>query len=306
MRAAFAALVLGIIGGLAVATVVLTRPAGLPTTVAEALGLGESDGPHLDARRAAGVAALTAACMARRGLSWRPVPEPPPAIRDPELDPVAWAERWGFGLSTMVGLPQAPGIPDPGLAGLVGATDAERARYAAALYGGPDREGCQSEARTAVFGLRDRLLGPLRGALAALERAIESDRRVVPVMDAWRACVAGLAEAVGGRRPERGTFALALMATFQERTVAALRDSSSLARLQADERRAATTLARCEMTLAEDRKVIEAEREAAFVAAHRHELAAIGAAIRAAEAALPLPPDGDRPPGRTDQPATGP
>ena len=306
VRAAFSALVLGIIGGLAVATVVLTRPAAPPTTVADALGLEASAGPHLDARRAAGVAALTAACMARRGLSWRPVLEPTPSIPDPELDPVAWASRWGFGLSTMVGLAQPPDLPDPNLERLVGATENERARYAAALYGEPAGEGCQSEARVAVFGLRDRLLGPLRGALTALEQAIEADHRVVAVTDAWRACVAGLADAVGEPRPERGTFTLGLMTAFQERTVTSMGDAASLSRIQADERRTATTLARCDMTLDDARRSIAAEREAAFVSAHRHELAAIGAAIRAAEAALPVPPDPDGRPGVTDQSATGP
>lgn len=306
MRAAFAALVLGIVGGLAVATVVLTRPAGPPATVAGALGLEGSDGPSLDARRAAGVAALTAACMTRRGLSWRPVVEPPPSIPDHELDPVAWAGRWGFGLSTTVGLAQPPGISDPNLEELADATARERARYMAALYGGMAGEGCQPEARAAVFGLRDRLLGPLRGSLTALERAIEADRRVVAVTNTWRACVAGLADAVGGRPPERATFALALMTAFEERIAAAIRGRSPLITIQADERRVATTLAHCETTLAEGRAVIAAEHEAAFVVAHRHELAAIGAAIRAAEAVLPSPPDVGHRSITTDQSAAGP
>src|SRR5262245_54820070 len=73
MRAAYAALVLGIVGGFGLATAVLSgvRP---PPTVPAALGL--DDRPGLDSRRATAVAALTTACMRRLGLDWAAIPEP--------------------------------------------------------------------------------------------------------------------------------------------------------------------------------------------------------------------------------------
>src|SRR4029453_5545274 len=102
MRAAYAALILGILSGLVLATGVLSgRGHTEASTIAGVLAL-DRPGEDLDRRRAEAVAALVARCMAGLGLTWTPWVEPTPTVPDAELDPAAWAARWGFGVSTTV------------------------------------------------------------------------------------------------------------------------------------------------------------------------------------------------------------
>jgi hypothetical protein len=65
---------------------------------------------------------------------------------------------------------------------------------------------------------------------------------------------------------------------------------AGLAALQAEERRAATVLARCETAFSAGRSVVAAPYEAAFTLEHGDALRRIGAEVRAAEAALPTAP----------------
>lgn len=66
---------------------------------------------------------------------------------------------------------------------------------------------------------------------------------------------------------------------------------AGLIALQVEERRVAMVLAGCDAAYEQARAEAAAPIEAAFVSEHRAALAAIGAGIRAAEAALPtLPP----------------
>ena len=82
----------------------------------------------LDRRRADAVAILTTRCMAAHGLAWAARPELPRQIPDAELDPVAWAERWGFGVSTSVGAVAPPDEPDPAMTQLAALPQADRSR----------------------------------------------------------------------------------------------------------------------------------------------------------------------------------
>src|SRR4029453_12641471 len=115
----------------------------------------------MDAPRSEAVGVLVARCMQAQGFAWDPWVEPPPAVPDPDLEPVAWAERWGFGVSTFVGrLPEAQAA-DPNLTALAGLPLPDRTRLRNALYGPRESDpGCLRSANDAVFGLRDRLLTP--------------------------------------------------------------------------------------------------------------------------------------------------
>jgi hypothetical protein len=286
VRAAYVVVFLGSLAGLALATAILAGGHGRPATVAAALGLDAPDPPGLARRRAIAVATLTAECMARLGLTWAPIPDPEPTIPDPDLDPVAWADRWGFGISTTIGTPPSVADPDANLAALAGASDATRDRYAVALDGGEGRGGCRTTATETVHGLRDRLLTPLRGALAALDRAIAADPRIAAAAADWARCVAPVA---GGLAPDRRTLAPTLTTDIARALSTSRPLARHLRRIREEERRVAGRLARCEVAYASRRAAVAARHEAAFVAAHRVALEAIGTAIRAAEATLPQP-----------------
>ena len=292
MRAAHAALILGIVGGLWLASSAFSaRATPAPMTVAAALALDE-DGLDIDARRSEAVAVLVARCMQGRGFVWKPWVEPPPTVPDADLEPVAWAERWGFGVSTFAGrLPEAQ-AQDPNLTALAGLPLADRTRYRNALYGTRESDpGCLRSGNDAVFGLRDRLLTPLRAALADLDARINADPGALDAVAAWRACVAPIA---GNDLPERRSFAERLIARFDGQVQGLGATPASMVglfALQTEERRVAAILAGCEAAFARTRDAVATPFEAAFVAQHRDGLARIGAAIRDAEAALPtLPP----------------
>jgi hypothetical protein len=291
VRAALAAILLGVVGGIGLATVVLSDADERPVTVAAALGL--DDDPALDDRRAQAVAVLIADCMRQRGLRWTAVPEPAPPIPDAELDPVAWARRWGFGLSTMVGT-QVPPAPADANAAPIEASEvsdpAVREAYRLALHGAAGSPGCHATATDAVFGARDRLLAPLRPALEALDARIATDPETQRAAAAWRTCVRPI---TAGLDADRRSLPGALLERYDARVsgLSGVRSIAGLAALQADERRVATVVAECERAFAAARASAAARHEADFVAEHGTALSSIGAAIRAGEAALPtLPP----------------
>ena len=285
MRAAYLALSLGLVAGLWLTTIVLSSVSHRPTTVEEALDLGPATAES-DARRAVAVAVLTTACMQNLGLLWQPVPEPLPEIPDPDLDPVAWADRWGFGVSTITARPAAA-HSDPNLGAIASLPDAMRSRYRTALHGSPGQPGCQETARDSVYGLRYRLLRPLRAELDALEAAVTADPNLGRAVAVWRGCVGRVA---GGLPLDRRSLPGALLQRFAARTAHVEPGSPRLGDLQEDERRVAGVLARCEASYANTRTLIAAPYEAAFVASHEAALRSVGTAIRAAEAALPTVP----------------
>lgn len=288
MRAAFAVILFGLAGGMGLATAVLSNADDRPTTVATALGI-DAVGPTLDRRRAEAVAVLVADCMRQRGLHWAAVPEPAPPIPDPELDPVAWAKRWGFGQSTMVGIAPVQATADPNRAALESPDGSTRDAYRQALHGEHGLPGCHETATDAVFGARDRLLAPLRSALAGLDARIASDADTVQAVSTWRSCVGPV---TAGLAADRRSLPGALLGSFDARIrrLAAPRAVVGLAAIQAEERRVATVVAECEVAYAAARATAAAPHEAAFVAEHRAALTTIGAAIRAEEAGLPTLP----------------
>jgi hypothetical protein len=264
MRAGWWALIVGLLvgGGL---VLLMTAPGddGLGPVV-RALRLER--GPDLDARRAAAVAAATERCLAALGIRVTVPVQPPPPIPDPELDPVAWAERWGFGISTAGGWDTvpAPTTPPP-------PPDARERR-------------CAEAAAEEVYGLRERLLAPLRPALKALGRAIDADAASGAADARWTACVA---DATTDADPDLPTAPApgrldALRAWFTARAQA-----SPGASVVALERRVAAAIARCDLALADARRSAAEPHEQAFVRTYAVEIARIGAAIRAAEAAYP-------------------
>lgn len=285
MRAAFAVILLGLAGGVGLATAVLPDANDRPTTVAAALGIDATD-PALDGRRAEAVAILIADCMRQRGLRWTALAEPAPWVPDPELDLVAWARRWGFGLSTMVGTPHPQATADANMAAVEAAAPSTRDAYGRALHGEDGSPGCHETATDAVFGSRDRLLGPLRPALDALDARIAGDPGTQRAAAAWRTCVGPIRR---GLAADRRSLPGALLDRYDARlrSLSGLRSIAGLAALQADERQVATVVAECEVAFASARAISAARHEAAFVAEHRAALAAVGAAIRAAEAGLP-------------------
>jgi hypothetical protein len=286
VRAVYGALTLGLVAGLWLTTTVLSSVSHRSTTVEEALGLGAATA-ELDGRRAVAVAVLTSACMRSLGLRWQPVPEPPPEVPDPDLGPVAWADRWGFGVSTIPARP-AGAADDPNLDAIATLPDGLGSRYRTALHGSPGQPGCQETARESVYGLRDRLLRPLRAELDALEAAVTADPGLGRAVAVWRGCVGRVA---GGLPVDRRSLPSALLQRFAARTADVEPGSPRLGAIQQDERRVAGVVARCEATYTDTRTLIAARYEAAFVARHEAALSAVGATIRAAEAALPtLPP----------------
>ncbi len=284
LRAGYLAFILSVLGTAIVATAVLSGPP-VPGTIAEAIGA--PTGPELDERRALAVAQRTQGCMAALGFAFDAVPEPPPAIPDAHLAPVAWAERWGFGIATSVGLAVRPAPPDPNAQRMASLPEPARATYVAALYGdGQDDPGCHGAALEAVYGLRDRALAPLRSRLDALQRAIDADPGVPAVERAWDGCVRGL----GIARTERATLVERMRRSFSERTAAVLGDERLVAAVAAEERGIAAGIARCEVAFGAGMAAVAAPYEARFVATYHALLERIGARIRAAEAAYPVSP----------------
>jgi hypothetical protein len=285
VRAAYLALLIGLVGGLGLATAVLSEAADRATTIASALGL--ENGAALDERRAEAVAVLTAACMRRLGLDWAPVVEAMPTIPDAHLDPIAWADRWGFGISTAGVQPSTRPESDANLVAVDAMPATAQSVYRAALHGTSDRPGCHEQASGTVYGLRDRLLAPLRASLDALQAEVEADPAAVRALAAWHACVADVS---GGVTIDRRSLAGAIVERFIAR-MAALRERRGLPALQAEERHVAGVLARCEARYVDAKAGVATRHERAFLARHGEALQAIGAAIRAEESALPtLPP----------------
>ena len=283
MRAGYSAVALAVIGSVLLVTLVLSAPGSSsgPATVEAALGL-DTAGADLDHRRAEAVAALTTRCMAALGITYDATPEPGPMIPDASLDPVAWAERWGLGVTTSVGVAGASEEPDLELQRLADLDPGERERIRLALDGDGATAGCRGKATEEVMGLRDRLLAPIRGDLDALERSIDADPQMSTVVDEWRRCLAtsGISET------DRAGFGARLIARFAS-ALEKRPGAHDLAALKVEERRVATAAARCEMSYIAGRTRVAAPRESALVRRLGARLREVGAAIRSAEAALP-------------------
>jgi hypothetical protein len=225
--------------------------------------------------------------MHRLGHAWLPIVEPVPSIPDASLDPVAWADRWGFGISTEADRPTASPMPDGNLEALARASPSTRAAIVAAVHGTAASPGCAERANEEVYGLRTRALAPLRAALDQLRSAIDGDPAGLAAVASWRACVAAVS---GDLALDRATLPAALLDRAARRYQEVRSHRADLASAQRDERRTAGVVARCEVAFAAARSRIAARYEGPFVARHREQLEAIASAIRSTEAAWPSAP----------------
>lgn len=291
MRAGYLTFALAALGLLLVGTL-----AGLPGpragTVAGMLGLDGEDALELERRRALEVARRTASCMRSLGFAYDPIPEPSISIPDPGLDPIAWAERWGFGVTTSVGSWPAVEPADRNAARAARLPGGARERYARALHGDGAAPGCHGVATAAVYGLRERALASIRPLLVALDRAIDADLGMARVRATWVDCAGA---AVGPLESptialDRERLPATLLGWFAER-LAATRSARDLANAQALERWVAVAIARCEAAFARGRAAVATPHEAAFLGLHGAAVTRVGLAIRAAEERLAsLPP----------------
>lgn len=288
MRAGYAAVLLAVAITAAIGSVALPAEPTTPSTVAATLALDElGSTAALDRRREAAIEVLTARCMTRNDLPYEPNPAVAPVIPDAALDPLRWAARWGFGVSTAVGYQPVSAQPDPNQAYAATLPSAQRERYLGTLLGDGTGSGCRASATERVMGLRDRLLAPLRGELDALRRRIDADPAVHAAALAWRRCVTS---GTGVADPDRATLGPRLIERYAAVVAAGVR-GTGLVLVQAEERTVATAVARCDLAFIDARTRAGTPYEARFVRRHGPRLRAIGAAIRDLEAALPtIPP----------------
>jgi hypothetical protein len=268
MRAGWIAVVAGVGLALAILGLLGSRPDDGLGPVARALALDR--GSDLDARRAAAVGEAVGRCLARHGITDAPPAEPPPAVPDPELDPVAWAARWGFGITTASGWSPRDAIPPP-----------------AAGLAGPMVATCHEHAADEVYGLRERLLATLGPALTRLGAAIDADPATLAADRSWVACASAAVRAADPTLPVPSSPGRldALRTWFVTRG-----DSRPEPSIIALERRVAVGIARCDRDHVTARRRAAEPHERAFVREHASLLARIGAAIRLAEAAYPSAP----------------
>jgi hypothetical protein len=285
VRAGYAAVALAVVLVTLIGSAAMSAGPAPPSTLAAALRLDTpGSGDSLDRRREAAIAARTADCMAALGLVYEPVPAPPPRIPDAELDPVAWSARWGFGVTTSAAWSPEPAHQDPNATYAAALPPALRDRYRAALYGDAAGPGCIAVSTDRVLGLRARVLAPLRPDLKALQRAVEADPAVRAATTTWRRCIV---RATGIADPERASLGARLIEGFAARGAT---PGIALSTLQAEERRVATAVARCESEFSAARMRAAVPHETRFVRRHWPQLRAIGQVIRDAEEALPTVP----------------
>ena len=282
-----------------------TTGAVVADTVEGVLGLASDplEGAALERRRLEAVEVLTAVCMHRRGWPYRVHVPPALAIPDADLAPLAWAERWGFGVATSIGHGPPDTVADPNLEMVASFGTGRRAAWITALVGGAGRAGCRPIATERVMGLRDRLLAPLALALADFRDSIDASDVVRHALDAWTTCLLA-----AGIEPAGRAATIPALIDVIGRRLDALRGPDgglpspaepSLAALADEERRMAVAVARCEAPYLEARQAAERSMAGAFLSTHGDALRAVGDTIRAAEAALPAAhaPGGRRPSG---------
>lgn len=272
--------------GLTLAVGGALEPTPAPTTIEAALG-GPADpaaAAVLERRRATAVESLTLDCMTRAGLPYMPVSDPIPVVPDADLAPIAWAERWGFGVSTAVGTATDEALPgaagDPNLDRVTAMSEADRVTYLAALFGRPGRPGCRAIAEDRVRGSRARRLATLEPAMEALRAAVAADPRAIQATEAWRRCLG----TAGISADDRQTTVASLVEAIAARVRTAAPES--IPGIQAEERRLAVAVARCETAYGETMAPVQATHERPFVIVHGGELEAIRIALSADDAAL--------------------
>ncbi len=298
VRAGYLTFALAALGLLLVGTL-----AGLPGpragSLAVMLGLDGGDAPELVRRRARDGARRTASCMRSLGFTYDPIPEPSVSVPDPGLDPIAWAQRWGFGVTTSLGTWPSAEQADRNAARAERLPAGAQERYARALHGDGTVPGCHGVATAAVYGLRERALAPLRPHLVELDWAVDADAGMDRVRATWADCAgAAIMPLVAPTiAPDRERLPAMLLGWFAQR-LGATRSAREMANAQALERWVALGIARCEAAFARGRAAVATPHEAAFLRLHGAAVSRVGAAIRAAEGRLASLPPRDSTSGR--------
>ena len=249
-------------------------PGGRPVGLADYLGWRDEETPERAAREAQVVQRRIADCMAASGLTYREYVEPPPDIPDAELGPRDWAAKWGFGVSTSVGVVTAmPPASDPNLASIDALAPEQREAYRAALFGSAGRPGCTGQANTAVYGRHDRLLAGLASDLSGLEDRIAADARTVAADAGWMACMSS-ASFRPSSRDRSSQEAIDLLTRRLEAIMGPPPgdpgfDRSALAGLQAFEIELAVRAFDCDERVRAIGEAVRLEYEARFVEDHR-------------------------------------
>lgn len=267
------------------------RPVGLPAY----LGWRDAQTPELAAREERVVQHRIAACMGGLGLPYRESVEPPPGIPDADLGPSDWAAKWGFGVSTSVGVLNAtPPATDPNLAYIESLAPEPGAAYRAALFGSDAVPGCNARANELVYGRHDRLLAGLAPDLARLEDKIARDARIVDADARWMACISTPSFRPSSRR-RFGQEAIELVTRRLEAVMGPPPgkpdvDRSALARLQAFEIELALRGFDCDEGVRPVSEAVRLEHESRFVEDHRAALDDVKARAARLDAELGLAP----------------
>ena len=220
------------------------------------------------------------------------------AARDPRRGPRpprAWAAKWGFGVSTSVGVVSAtPPAADPNLAYVDSLTPAQGEAYRAALFGSSTEPGCNRQANELIYGRHDRLLAGLAPDLARLEDQIAHDARIVDADARWMACIA-TASFRPSSRQHFGQEAIDLLTRRLEDIMGPPPgdpdvDVSALARLQAFEIDLALRGFDCDEGVRAVSEAVRLEHESQFVDDHRAALDDVKAQAVRLDAELGLAP----------------
>jgi hypothetical protein len=220
------------------------------------------------------------------------LPQAPP---DAELSPRAWAERWGFGIATSVGVvsPSAP-RPDPNLEYVATLSPSQAEQYRTALYGSSTEPGCADQAADRVYGRYEQVLDPLGPEIDQMEQAIRSDTRTITLTMAWLECVSD----DDFRPSSREALVPELTEVLQAKLAEVMgpppgRSDFDTAELRAIQRREIELALRtidCDTRFEHRFSEVRAEHERAFISAHEDELVEVRTQMDAIERSLRLAP----------------
>jgi hypothetical protein len=126
-------------------------------------------------------------CMADAGFTYQPVEPPKTAPQSLGLSDEEFAERYGFGLSTLIDLPSGQAPPDPNRETRNGLSQAARSAFDRTLRGCTDRATRELGPPPGVLQL------PIGATSASLRDALDrarSDARVVAAQRNYERCLA--------------------------------------------------------------------------------------------------------------------
>lgn len=231
-------------------------------------------------------------CMADRGFEYQPVPAEAwlsgPFDGAYALEPDEFARRYGYGVTTL-SPPEEPTVENPNREIRDRLPEAERDRYAEAMFGPAAAtggtaewdEGCQPRAARLVYGTdgsddagRERF-APLLEDLAELWRRISNDPRLREAERAWTRCMVDAGHPGFGRPAEAQQSVYQRLEDLRAAGGADGPDPAAVARLRERELRLAVADYACqEEHLHGPRREVAYEWEKRFVAEHRKELEA--------------------------------